>query len=118
LYRAINPRIADDELEVIVPEPDQAEGDGDQQHHPHKTIREISPQQRRRDDRRKNQRTAHRRRACLAQVRLRTVGAHALADLVFGEPADHAWANQQRDRQRRQCCEDRPQGQVLENVDA
>ncbi len=64
-----------------------------------------------------DQRAAHGRRAGLGEVRLRTVVAHRLADLVGGELADHQRAEDQRDRERGEAGEHRAQRDVVEHVE-
>src|SRR6185436_16752935 len=64
-----------------------------------------------------DQRAAHRRRARLGQMRLRSVVAHRLADLVRGELADHVRPQDQRDRERGKTGEHRAQRDVVEDVE-
>jgi len=69
-------------------------------------------------DRDQDQRAPHGRGALLAEVGLRTVLAHHLADLLLGQLADHPGPDQQRDRQRGQGREDGAQRQVPEDPEA
>ena len=93
-------RIAVDDLAVVVDPADRAEAQRHQQHDPDEAVVEVAPQQRRDRDRHQDQRAAHRRRAGLDEMRLRTVVAHRLADLHPRQPRDHARPDDERDDQR------------------
>ena len=67
------------DLEIVVVEADRAEAERHQQHHPDIDAAEVGPQQRRADDARQDHQAAHRRRAGLLEMRLRSVGADRLA---------------------------------------
>ena len=75
-------RIAIDDLAIVIDPADSTETQGYRQHHPDKTIFKIGPQQRGNPDRHQNKRAAHGRRTGLREVRLRTIAAHRLTDLV------------------------------------
>ena len=107
-----------DDLAVVVNPADGAEQQGHDQHDPHITVAQVSPQQGADGDGRQNQRAAHGRGAGFGQVRLRAVITHRLADLTVLQGADHPRPQAQRQGQRGQHPENPAQGQVLEDREA
>ena len=110
--------VADDELQVVVPETDQSEGERHQQRDQHEAIGHVRPQHRARADRHQDQRAAHRRRARLRQMCLRTVVANTLTDLPVRQRADHPRTDDEGDRQCRERCENGAQRQVAEHPES
>ena len=84
------------DLQVIVHPADNAERQGHQQHGPDIAIAEITPGQRGNQDDNENQRPAHRRGACFAEVALRAIFTNRLPDLVMRQLFDHIGTNQER----------------------
>src|SRR5690606_21873350 len=109
--------IAVHHLAVVVDPADDPEGERHEQHDPYEAVREVAPEKRGEHDGDQDERSAHRRRAGLGEVRARAVVAHGLADLVGRQLADHVRAEPDRDRERREAREDRPQRDVVEDVE-
>ena len=110
--------IADDQLQIVVVEADAAEGERECDEDPDEAAGQVRPQQRREHHRHQDETAAHGGRTGFLQMRLRTVGAHALADLVAGERGDHARADEHRHGERRHRGENAPQREVLKHVEA
>jgi hypothetical protein len=92
-------RVAVDHFFPVVVPADDAKAQGNHQHGPHVLVAQITPQQGGDTDGDQDQDAAHGRRAGLHQVRLRTVGAHRLADLFLGQPANDPRAGGEGDQQ-------------------
>jgi len=107
-----------DYLAVVIHPADGAEQQGHDQHDPHITVAQVSPQQGADGDGRQDQRAAHGRSARFGQVRLWAVITYRLADLTVLQGADHPRPQAQRQGQRGQHPEDPAQGQVLEDREA
>jgi hypothetical protein len=110
-------RVAVHDLAVVVHPADGAEGDGDQEHHPKQSVGEVAPQERGDADGDEDERPAHRGRACLGEVRARSVVAHRLPDLVRGELADEVRAENERHGERGEAGEHCAQREVVEDVE-
>ena len=110
--------VAFDHLEVIVHPADDAEAGGHADGDPDVAVAQVGPEQRRDNDGDQNQRAAHGRCAGLAQMGLRAVAAHRLADLILAQRADQPGTKQQGHAQGRQHTEDGAQRQILQHAEA
>ena len=93
---------APDDLQVVVEESDSAEAEHREHGDPDVRVLQVRPEQRRDQRRRENQQAAHRRRAGLGAMGLRTFLADDLSDLEVAQLPDHPGAEQQADGERRQ----------------
>jgi hypothetical protein len=110
-------RVPLDHLPVVVHPADRSEREHHPHHDPHEPVARIGPQGDRDRDRSQDKRAAHGRRSRLDEMRLRTVVAHRLPDLVRGQAPDHARADDERDDERGQAGEHRSQRDVAEHVE-
>ena len=110
--------VAHHELQVIVVEADQPEGEGDAEHHPHQAACQLRPQQRAHERGDQDQRAAHGRRAGLEQVGRRAVVAHHLTDLVARQARDHRGTDEQRQPERGGGRENGAEREVRKHVQA
>ncbi len=110
-------RVAVHDLAPVIDPADDAEAQRRHQHHPDESVAEVCPQQRGDGDGDQDQRAAHGRRAGLDQMRLRTVVTHGLADLVLGQLANQARADDEGDDERRQRRQHCAQRDVVEDIE-
>ena len=103
------------DLGVIVRKPDGAKRHRREHHEPDEGIRQVAPQQRRNQDGDADQHAAHRGRAALLLVALRTFFADVLADLKLAQPINDKRPDQQADQQRRQARKDAAERDVAED---
>ena len=113
--QALGPLLHD--LEVVVPEPDAAEGRGREQNHPDVFIREVRPEQGGSHERDDDENPAHGGRPLLGQMRLRSVVAHVLADFESAKPGDDRLPENEADDQSGQHGAGAPKGDIFKNVE-
>ena len=110
-------RILSHQLAVIIHPANGTEEQRGEQHHPHKAIVQIRPQQGGDKHGDENERAAHGRCAGLGKMRLRTIAAHHLPYVVLGELADQRRTDQETDGKRREYAENGAQRQISKNVE-
>ena len=110
--------IARHHLAIIVHPADRAEAERHPQHDPDQPVLQVGPQQHGDDDSRQDQRPAHGGRAGLAEVRLRAVVAHRLADFVRGELPDQQRPDDEGDDERGEAGQHRAQRDVVDYVES
>src|SRR5690606_7504287 len=111
------PRLPLHDLEIIVDEPDGAHPQHREQRHQHEAIVQLCPQQGRHYRRDQDDEPAHRRRAPLALMTGRALGADHLPHLVGLQPPDDGRTHHEREQQRGDRGPRRPKADVVEKIE-